>query len=224
MCKRFKSIWSFIKQNLFYTIYFTDDSEFVWVEDFERNFALRTGNDISRIIKGKASDVSAILFSNNIETAVGFMKRMNTGTRKSICTSKEISRVLFALMDKRKEVFGFVLDNENELNKLRAEFLRPEESNIKSLHADGMSKDGPYICAFDSDIKRIGNFITNCALNNRHSVIFCFDFQKGYIEDFIKECRNDMKNYNTEFSIKVVSKPVDEYRRRLFEQAGQENT
>ena len=149
---------------------------------------------------------------------------MNTGTLKSICTSQEFSRVLFSHIIPTDKTFEFILNNENELNKLRAEFLRPEESNIKSLHADGMSKDGPYICAFNSDIKRIGNFITNCALNNRHSVIFCFDFQKGYIEDFIKECRNDMKNYNTEFSIKVISKPVDEYRRRLFEQTGQENT
>ena len=207
-----------INRNSFYVVYYADDSEIVWREDTECNFAIRTGNYIARFVSGNAHRISAILFSNNSETAAGFMKRMNEGSNKGICTGDDISRLIFAKISEEDETLKLITDNENIPKTLKEIFSESREPKIKSLDADGESRDGPYICAFDSDIKRIGRFIVNCALNNRNGVVICFDYQTEYIELFIEACREDFKRYNTDFCIRIVSKSIEEYRRQYIEE------
>lgn len=79
-----------INKSSFYVIYYADDSKIIWKEETERSFAVRTENYIARLVSGTPNPVSAILFSNNVETAVGFMKRMNNESDNSICRSKDI--------------------------------------------------------------------------------------------------------------------------------------
>ena len=142
---------------------------------------------------------------------------MNNESDNSICRSKDISRLIFAKISEEDETLRLITDNENIPKTLKAIFSGGGEVVIKSLDADGESRDGPYICAFDSDIKRIGRFIVNCALNNRNGVVICFDYQTEYIELFIEACREDFKRYNTDFCIRVVSKSIEEYRRQYIE-------
>ena len=207
-----------INKSSFYVIYYADDSKIIWKEETERSFAVRTENYIARFVSGTPNPVSAILFSNNVETAVGFMKRMNNESDNSICRSKDISRLIFAKISEEDETLRLITDNENIPKTLKAIFSGGGEVVIKSLDADGESRDGPYICAFDSDIKRIGRFIVNCALNNRNGIVICFDYQTEYIELFIEACREDFKRYNTDFCIRVVSKSIEEYRRQYIEE------
>jgi len=204
-----------------YIVYSTVEGNLLWRKDTEKDFLLNTQNVLARQLFGRDQGTYLLVIGGHEKVPAFIMKRKEKPTGK-IYPCTELPNMIFALKDKKRDLtLDFILTGSDIPDRLESVFKETFVYDKKYLQYDGVMKKKEKdaqgniitretfgICAYRFNLGKIMDGIVDGAVRcGKKVMIFCFDFQRIYIENFLKEL-NQEANPN----IKIVSKSIETYK------------
>lgn len=203
-----------------YIVYYTVEGNLIWRKDTEADFLTNTKNVLARKLFGKDPGTYLLVIGGDEKTPSAIMKRKYK-TDGKIYPCAELPNMIFALKDKEKDfTLDFILTGSDIPDRLENVFKASLTADKKYLQYDGvikkMEKDlaGNIVtretyglCAFKFDLNKIMDSIYGAVNLKKKVMIFCFDYQREYIEIFLKE-QSEEDNPN----IEILSNTIGAYK------------
>lgn len=208
-----------------YIVYSTVDGDLFWRKDTERNFYTKTKDTLAKILFGKNNGTYMLVLADKEKTAATIMNRCDGKSRGKIMPVDDIP-MLFAVKDIKKDAtLKFILTDDHTPIRLKEIFSRELEFDKAYSDFDGVRKikyrdlqgniterETYYLSAFWFDINKVYRAVEAGVKNNRDICILCFDYQKEYIDIFIKSYAGDRAH-----RVEVLSNSLVDYKENYLQ-------
>ena len=202
-----------------YIVYSTSDGNMLWRKDIEKEFLTNTKGVLARRLFGQDSGTYLLVLSDNKRVPSIIMQRKGR-TGGKIHPSGDISNMIFALKDRNMDATLDLILNGSEIpDKLRSIFEFTYIPDKKHIDFDGVlvhrDKDaaGNHITSEDLgsfvfwfDLRKVMDAVYAAKENNKKVTICCFDYQREYIEIFLKDL-----NQSDNSRIEILSDSIKGY-------------
>lgn len=207
-----------------YIIYSTTDGNLLWRKDMEKEFMQNTKGVLARRLFGQDNGTYLLVLSDNKRVPSIIMQRKER-TGGKIHPSSDISNMIFALKDRDKDAtLDFVLSGSNIPDRLEVVFKEEFVIDKKNLQFDGvkiemeknasgniLTRETFGICVFRFDLRKVMDAVYAASENNKTVTICCFDYQREYIEIFMKDLKQS-DNSKIEIRSDSIEKYVEDNR------------
>ena len=202
-----------------YIVYSTSDGNMLWRKDIEKEFLTNTKGVLARRLFGQDSGTYLLVLSDNKRVPSIIMQRKGR-TGGKIHPSGDISNMIFALKDRNMDATLDLILNGSEIpDKLRSIYEFTYIPDKKHIDFDGVlvhrDKDasGNHITSEDLgsfvfwfDLRKVMDAVYAAKENNKKVTICCFDYQREYIEIFLKDL-----NQSDNSRIEILSDSIKGY-------------
>lgn len=202
-----------------YIVYSTADGNLLWQKDVEKDFLTNTKGVLARKLFGKDNGTYLLVLSDNKRVPSIIMQRKKR-TGGKIHPSSDISNMIFALKDRNMDAtLDLILTGSEIPDKLKSIFESTYIPDKKHIDFDGVmihrDKDaaGNHISTEDLgsfvfwfDLRKVMDAVYAAAENSKKVTICCFDYQREYIEMFMKELKQSDNS-----KIEILSDSIEGY-------------
>lgn len=203
-----------------YIVYSTVDGDLLWRQDTEYNFYRDTLGVLSKKLFGESVETYLLVIGEKTKAVVDIMKRWGEKRKGKIYPSEALP-MIFALKDCNKDAtLDFILRSDDTSQRLTEMFASEVTFDKKHSFADGVrrikyrdefgnisERETLYVCAFLFEPNRICSAVEYSVNGNREVNILCFDYQKEYIEAYIKSYAAGKTHH-----IEILSNSVEGYK------------
>lgn len=187
-----------IANNMLYIVYFTVDGELLWKHDAEKNFLTSTSGTLARRLFGKNYGTYQLVFGDNLKTVAAIMKRCGEKTQGKIYPSFDMPNMLFAIKNTNEDAtLDLILHNLDYVAKLKDKYKEEMVPDAKRPFFDGVKKtkfrddngiirEREVFClyAYLFSMTAIVQAIDVSIKQGCDVKIYCFDYQKAYIDAY----------------------------------------
>lgn len=202
-----------------YIVYSTADGNLLWQKDVEKDFLTNTKGVLARKLFGKDNGTYLLVLSDNKRVPSIIMQRKKR-TGGKIHPSSDISNMIFALKDRNMDAtLDLILTGSEIPDKLKSIFESTYIPDKKHIDFDGVmihrDKDaaGNHISTEDLgsfvfwfDLRKVMDAVYAAAENSKKVTICCFDYQREYIEMFMKDLKQSDNS-----KIEILSDSIEGY-------------
>lgn len=203
-----------------YIVYLTSDGNLFWRKDTEKDFLTITKTVLARKLFGEDHKIYLLVISDNIKLPSIIMKRKYMSNGK-IHPSPELPNMIFALNDRELDfTIDLILNNSDIVEKLEKIFRDGYESDKKHSQYDGVkiiryknpggqikTNESFITFAFLFDLRKVMEAVYGAIDPGKNVTIFCFDYQRKYIEIFLEEL-----NQSENSKIEILSDSLEGFR------------
>lgn len=215
-----RSLGILIANKKLYIVYFTHDGSLFWRKEIELNFVANTKIALTRFLFGKDYGTKLLVISDDSNVPSVIMKRRNK-SKGYIYPSPELPNMIFALNDRKIDsTIDLILNNSDIIDKLEKIFRAGYEEDKKNLQYDGTkivryknpggqikTSESFITFAFWFDLRKVMEAVNGAISPGKDVTIFCFDYQRKYIEIFLKELKQ-----NNNPKIEILSDSIEGFR------------
>jgi len=185
-----------------YIVYSTAEGNLFWRKDTERDFLTVTTEVLSKRMFGRNNGTYLLVLSDSKRVPAVIMKRKEKNAGK-IHPSNELPCMIFALKDREKDAtLDLILRGSEIPDKLKIIFNNVYIPDKKNSQYDGVmlerKKDesgsiitteyfGSFVFWFD--LGKVMDAVYGAVRTGRKVTICCFDYQREYIDIFLKELK-----------------------------------
>ena len=182
-----------------YIIYSTVDGDLFWRHDTEKNFYTDTVSVLSDKLFGKNKCTYMLVLAQKSTAAAAIMKRYKGTHQGKIYPTCDLPNMIFAVNDTEDATLDIVLHNDNVIYRLENAFRKEIVPDKKYPFMDGVrreyikeqsgavkERETYYLCAFRFDLDKVAKSIDVSVEKKMKVNIICFDYQRKYIEAFLK--------------------------------------
>ena len=202
-----------------YIVYLTYDGNLLWQKDIEKDFLTNTKGVLARKLFGQDNGTYLLVLSDNKRVPSLIMQRKKR-TGGKIHPSSDISNMIFALKDRNKDAtLDLILTGSDIPDKLKSIFESTYIPDKKHIEFDGAlvtrNKDaaGNHIATEDLgsfvfwfDLRKVMDAVYAAAENSKKVTICCFDYQREYIEIFLRDLKQSDNS-----RIEILSDSIEGY-------------
>lgn len=202
-----------------YIVYSTSDGNMLWRKDIEKEFLTNTKGVLAKRLFGQDNGTYLLVLSDNKRVPSIIMQRKER-TGGKIHPSSDIANMIFALKDRNMDAtLDLILTGSEIPDKLKSIFESAYIPDKKHIDFDGVlihrDKDaaGNHITSEDLgsfvfwfDLRKVMDAVFAALENNKKVTICCFDYQREYIEIFMKDLKQSDNS-----RIEILSDSIEGY-------------
>ncbi len=202
-----------------YIVYSTADGNLLWRKDIEKDFLTNTKDVLARKLFGKDNGTYLLVLSDNKRVPSIIMQRKKR-TGGKIHPSSDIANMIFALKDRSEDAtLDFILNGSEIPDKLKSVFESTYIPDKKYFEFDGVLKQrdkdaagnpittedlGCFVFLFD--LRKVMDAVFAALEKNKKVTICCFDYQREYIEIFMRDLKQSDNS-----KIEILSDSIEGY-------------
>lgn len=197
-----------------FIIYTTDVGDLIWRKETEKNFRETTRLTLARRVYGKDNGTYLLVLGEKEKAAEVIINRYKSKTGGKIHPSIDLPNMIFALKDTEKDAtLRIITQNNSFIEKLEAK-LSPglvKNEMFPCFAGKPIGTEGEYDAhVFLFDLCAVAEAIDVCKNKGMKVNLFCFDYQKPYVESVIDD-------ENVERRLTVISYTEEEGRESVYE-------
>jgi hypothetical protein len=187
-----------------YIVYLTYDGNLLWKKDTEKDFLINTIEVLAKKLFGQNNGTYLLVLSDDISVPSIIMKRGDKSGGK-IYPCSELPNMIFALKDLNGDAtLDLILKGSDVPDRLNSVFKKIYLPDKKYIGYDGVIRERKTnasgnltisenfgIFVFWFDMCKVMEAVEGAVRCQRKVTIFCFDYQRKYIEIFLKELKQD---------------------------------